>query len=359
MLRNIFSLGFLIVGSCAYDNVVEFHGAPIRENRTIEAIYHSALKEGGIVTCWHGGDETYQQLGLKKAFERRFPGMTLNITVDVSKYHDGNIDRQLSTNNLYVDSVILQTLHDYPRWDQEDALLHYAPLNFDKIHPAFRDIRAAWYGVSIFAWTFISSNSRLSESPREFSDFLKPEFKDKLVLTYPNDDDAVLYAFDLILREFGYKWFEKLLKQNPRWVRGTGTPLTLLNDVNSTVAATFTAGMGLVSSEALNVTIPTKGSFVTWAQRAAILKNAPHPEGAKLLHNFMLSYDHQTSTPSWSVLKDVPAPAGYPDIMDVPSTNPVDFERFMSDRARIERLKLFFEDKLGTAQGLSPLTDGL
>ncbi|KAL9563856.1 hypothetical protein ACKAV7_012028 [Fusarium commune] len=359
MLRTILSTCFLIVSSYAYDTLVKFSGSPIWENRTIDAIYQSALEEGGMVTCWHGGDETYQQLGLKKAFETRFPGMTLNITVDVSKFHDGNVDRQLSTKSLWVDSVILQTLHDYPRWDQEDALLHYAPLNFNKIHPAFRDIRAAWYGVSIFAWTFISSNSRLSESPREFSDFLKPEFKDKLVLTYPNDDDAVLYAFDLILQEFGYEWFEKLLQQNPRWVRGTGTPLTLLNDANSTAAATFTAGIGLSSSETLNVTIPTKGSFVTWAQRAAILKDAPHPEGAKLLHNFMLSYEYQASTESWSVLKDVPAPAGYPEIMDVPSTNPVEFERFMSDRARVERLKLFFEDKIGTAQGLSPLIDGL
>ena len=161
------------------------------------------------------------------------------------------------------------------------------------------------------------------------------------------------------MQEFGYEWFEKLLEQNPRWVRGTGTPLTILNDMNSTVAATFTAGFGLSSSEALNVTIPTKGSFVTWAQRAAIFKDAPHPEGAKLLHNFMLSYENQASTKSWSVLKDVPAPVGYPDIMDVPSTNPIDFERFMGDRARVERLKLFFEDKIGTAQGLSPLIDGI
>ncbi|KAJ4249862.1 hypothetical protein NW762_012205 [Fusarium torreyae] len=355
MLRTSLLAALAFAGSHAYDSLLKFNGPPTYENRTIEEIYQAALKEGGIVTCWHGGDETYQQDGLKEAFETRFPGMTLNITVDVSKFHDGNIDRQLSTGGLFVDSIILQTLHDYPRWDHEDALLRYAPMNFEKIHPAFRDVRAAWYGVSIFAWTFISNNNRTSESPREFADFLKPEFKDKLVLTYPNDDDAVLYA----MQEFGYEWFEELLKQNPRWVRGTGTPLTLLNDTNSTVAATFTAGMGLLSSGNLNVTIPTKGSFVTWAQRAAIFKDAPHPEAAKLLHNFMLSYEHQNGTGSWSVLKDIPAPEGYPDIMDVPSTNPVEFERFMSDRVRIERLKLFFEDKIGTAQGLSPLIDDL
>lgn len=49
-----------------------------------------------------------------------------------------------------------------------------------------------------FAWTFVHNTDRLSEGPREFEDFLKPVLKDKLVLTYPNDDDAVLYAFDLM-----------------------------------------------------------------------------------------------------------------------------------------------------------------
>ena len=32
----------------------------------------------------------------------------------------------------------------------------------------------------------------------EWEDFLRPELRNKLVLTYPNDDDAVLYAFDLV-----------------------------------------------------------------------------------------------------------------------------------------------------------------
>ena len=37
-----------------------------------------------------------------------------------------------------------------------------------------------------------------ADAPKEYTDFVKPEFKDKIVLTYPNDDDAVLYQFDLM-----------------------------------------------------------------------------------------------------------------------------------------------------------------
>ncbi|KAI1419151.1 ABC transporter [Xylaria sp. FL1777] len=343
----------------AFDVTLGFNGAPQLENRTIDEIYEAAVEEGAIVTVWHGGDETNQQVRLKQAFEARFPNMTLNITVDVSKYHDGNIDRQLATGEVYVDSVILQTLHDYPRWDNEGALMHYMPLNFYDVRSSFRDLRGAWYGVSIFAWSFLWNNNRVSQGPKEFEDFLKPEYKDKLVLTYPNDDDAVLYAFDLVMQQYGYEWFERLLAQNPRWVRGTGTPVTLLSQTNGTASVTFTASAGLTPIGTLGIAFPTKGLFVTWAQRAAILKNAPHPEGAKLLHSYMLSEEYQTSIDGWSVRKDIPAPTGYRDLMDIPSTNPDGFEGFMADRGRAERLRLFFEDKIGTPQGLSPLKDNI
>lgn len=141
-----------------------------------------------------------QQDALKSAFETRFPGITLNVTVAASRYHDGNINRQLAVGNLHVDSAMLQTLHDYPRWKNECALLNYKPAGFDQLYPDFRDHDGAYYGVTVNAWSSVWNTDKLNgtAAPLIFTDFLKPEFKDKLVLCYPNDDDAVLYTFDLM-----------------------------------------------------------------------------------------------------------------------------------------------------------------
>jgi hypothetical protein len=125
-----------------------------RETRSLDEIYRAALAEGGVVTLWHGGDEKTQQNSLKSAFETRFPNMTLNVTVDLSKYHDINLDAQLAADDVYVDSIILQTLNDYPRWKKEGALMNYAPLNFDKIYPEFKDAEAAYSGLLIFDWGY-------------------------------------------------------------------------------------------------------------------------------------------------------------------------------------------------------------
>lgn len=172
--------------------------APAGENRTLDEIHQAALKEGGVVTLWHGGDEKYQQDGLKAAFEKRFPGMTLNSTVDLSKYHDTRLDEQIAANNVYVDSIILQTLHDYPRWKEQGALLEYKPRDFANIKSDFKDPDGAYYGYAIFGWSTTWNTAKYNGSLRDFGDALKPELKDKIILTYPNDDDAVLYQYDLM-----------------------------------------------------------------------------------------------------------------------------------------------------------------
>ncbi|KAJ2968514.1 hypothetical protein NQ176_g9144 [Zarea fungicola] len=188
--------------SLSCDQWLGFRTPTEYETRSIDEIYAAALAEGGSVTLWHGGDEKYQQDRMKAAFEARFPGMKLNSTVDLSKYHDVRIDEQLASGRqgVYVDSIILQTLHDYPRWAADGALLNYAPLGFEAVHDAFKDIDAAWYSVYVISWSGAWNSAKLPgiAPPVEYTDFLKPEFKDKLVLTYPNDDDAVLFAYHLM-----------------------------------------------------------------------------------------------------------------------------------------------------------------
>ena len=77
------------------------------------------------------------------------------------------------------------------------------------------------------------------------------------------------------------------------------------------------------------------------------------------MHNFILSEEYQKNTGVWSVRRDVEAPFGFPELLDVKTTDPGQFERFMADRERVERLRFFFESRIGTPQGPSSLVDGI
>lgn len=74
------------------------------------------------------------------------------------------------------------------------------PVGLDKVYVPMKDVRAAFYGILTVGQAVKWNTDKLPgiQAPVEWGDRLRPEFKDKLVLTYPNDDDAVLYAFDLM-----------------------------------------------------------------------------------------------------------------------------------------------------------------
>jgi len=82
------------------------HGAGVQpEKRSMDELYQAALKEGGRLVVYAGGDTPEQQNGIKAAFEKRFPGITLDTVVDYSKVHDARIDQQLADKNVAADVV--------------------------------------------------------------------------------------------------------------------------------------------------------------------------------------------------------------------------------------------------------------
>ncbi|WP_033576735.1 ABC transporter substrate-binding protein [Dickeya chrysanthemi] len=332
---NISTLSLLLIAGVS-------HAAVSPETRSLDELYQRALQEGHEVTVYAGGDTAGQQDGIKAAFEKRFPGMKLNVIVDYSKFHDARIDNQLVTGTLVPDVVQLQTLQDYPRWKQEGALLNYKPRGWDQIYPTFRDQDGAWTGVFVDAFSNVVNTKSLPEKewPREASDYLNPSLKGKIVVTWPNDDDAVLFWFKQVVDRYGWEYVQKFVEQNPQLVRGTQAPA---DDVESGKAvATFSTDGSLVPDEKAHsrFVLPQHDPFVSWAQRAAIMKGAKHPDAAKLYLNWLTDKETQQNTwYMWSVRTDVTPPKGYKPIWEYKNTNPDAFAKFMQDRGAVERFR--------------------
>jgi ABC-type Fe3+ transport system substrate-binding protein len=324
------------------------------ETRSLEELHKAALAEGGRVIVYAGGDTAGQQDGMKKAFETRFPGMTLDIVVDYSKYHNARIDNQLATNTLVPDVAQLQTLQDFPRWKTEGVLEHYKPAGWDKIYKDFRDADGAYTGIFVDAFSNLVNSKLLPENkwPTEAKDYLKPEFKGKLVVTYPTDDDAVLFWFKQVVDKYGWGYVAEFAKQNPIYVRGTQAPTDMVEAGDA--VATFSTDGGLIPFEGTvsRFVLPKKDPFVAWPQQAAIFKGAKHPEAAKLYLNWLLDKETQSNIwYMWSVRTDVAPPKGYKPIWDYKNGDPTAFGKFMADRDAVERFRAQIGLYLGEAKG--------
>lgn len=91
----------------------------------------------------------WQGNGIISSFETRFPGLTLNLTIDLSKYHDSRIDRAWLAGNEDTDVAILQTIQDFPRWRDQQRLLNYKPSNFEDIYLGEKDLNGAFIPIGI------------------------------------------------------------------------------------------------------------------------------------------------------------------------------------------------------------------
>uniref|UniRef100_A0A914I2G4 Uncharacterized protein n=1 Tax=Globodera rostochiensis TaxID=31243 RepID=A0A914I2G4_GLORO len=287
------------------------------ERRTLDQLYAAALKEGGRVIVYAGGDTAGQLDWTKMAFERRFPNITMDVVVDYSKFHVPRIDYQLAKRSLVPDVVQLQSLHEFPRWKEMGVLMPYKPAGWNAIYKDYRDSDGYFTGIVVFSFSNVVNSK-------------------KLVITYPTDDDAVLFWFKQVVDKYGLEWVIKLAKQEPIWVRGTEAPADLVE--NGTALATMS----------------TVGLLIPDNTTAAIFKDAKHPEAAKLYMNWSLDKKSQANQWSffWSVRTDVPAPAGYRRSWEYPHlTSHKAFADFLEDREAAERFRHQLFLFLGEAQG--------
>jgi ABC-type Fe3+ transport system substrate-binding protein len=132
------------------------------------------------------------------------------------------IDREIAERKLSVDLTIFQTLQDYDRWKKQGVLMSFKPEGWDQIHQSFKDPDGQYVGVAVYALSYAYNTQAIAgiDVPRSAQDFLKPEFKGKVITCYPNDDDVTLYLFYTIVQKYGWEFMDKYMANNPQWVRG-------------------------------------------------------------------------------------------------------------------------------------------
>ncbi|MFE5702260.1 ABC transporter substrate-binding protein [Rhodococcus koreensis] len=218
------------------------------EEEYLGHLYEQAKGEDGKLLVRAGGDAKSQVPIYTTAFGAKFPEIEIEIdaVVELSKYHDATIDYRLLRGEPVPDIAHLQSLHDFSHWKQQGLLERFRPPGLAHTPQRFVDPDGYYSPLFVFAFSNVYDSRVVSddEAPIEAVDYLDPKWKGRIVLTYPHDDDAVLYQFEQLVAQFGWHWFEQLLAQDVQWVRGTATPAHLIGQGEK--AVTFTSYNTLV-----------------------------------------------------------------------------------------------------------------
>jgi ABC-type Fe3+ transport system substrate-binding protein len=315
---------------------------------TIDEIYAKARAEGSLVIYKGGPVVDYERWS--KEFEALFPGIKVSVTGGFSNVLDARIEEQLKAKQLSVDFAVFQTIQDFIRWKRQGALLDFKPDGWSQIDPTFKDNDGAWVSVSVNAMPY-AYNPKLvapGDVPRSALDFLKPEFRGKVVAAYPADDDATLYDFHEIVKKYGWSYMDKYMANQPNFIQGhlgvvrsiaAGDNLVTLDTIANLSLAQRKAGQPqeLAFSEVDPVPI--------WPLASAIFKDAPHANAAKLFLTWFLSPEQQSRLDTWSPRADVKPPEGLKPIFSYRTVNT--YPALVSDDALMADLRKRFETYTG------------
>jgi ABC-type Fe3+ transport system substrate-binding protein len=315
---------------------------------TIDELYAKAKSEQSLVIYAGGPVTNYEPLA--REFEQKFPGIKVSITGGFSNVLNQQIEQQMKDGKLAVDFAKFQTAQDFVRWKAEGKMLAFKPQEFDAIHPTFKDPDGAfivWY-VGVLSYAYNPMHVKAEDVPKSALDFLKPEFRGKMIACYPHDDDATLYLFHTLAQKYGADYIDKYVANQPNWVQGHlgvsrsvagGTDLVTPDATTSTVLNLKKAGQPIEFAFSDVDPIPV------YYSTAGIFKDAPHPNVAKLYLTWVLAPEQQRRIGTFSSRSDVPPPAGLKPLFSYNVAN--GYRDFVTDERLLADLRKRFEAAIG------------
>ena len=261
-----------------------------------EALYEAAKQEGKLV--WYAvyfNQEIVDEIG--KAFTKKYPGIDFEGTRNTASnlFQKLNQEAQVGLNiaDIYATTDFSQML----QLKEEQKLQHYAPAGKENIVEKYRNLDPDnYYQVGAFLPIVIGYNSELislEEAPSSWQELTSTKYEDKIA-TGSGAASGQVGTWALSMEQkYGWDYLVQFNQLNPKLSRSINDVVPALVAKERALGAT-TVGQILTRKslgDPLDVIYPEDGAIVVVAP-IAVLKEAPHPNTAKLFLNFINSPEY-------------------------------------------------------------------
>lgn len=288
------------------------------------ALEGAARKEGTLT--WYVAQmsgEAAEAMG--RRFTQRYPGVAVTVIRTTGQVAYERLQQELKNSTPQCDVFSSTDIAHYPALKARGALARYQAENAGELAPAYRGLgeEGLYYPTtgSLQVMVYHTRNVKPEDIPTRCTDLLDPKWKGRIGTGHPAFS-GYFGQWVLAMRKlYGWAFFEKLAKNNPRIGRSGNDPITLLN------AGECLVGTGPVSTAVQNIDkgnpigfiYPQDGSVLT-VGCSAVLEKAPHPNAGRLFLEWMLSLDYAEACKDWHlepVRADAPRLTGTKALADL------------------------------------------
>lgn len=260
------------------------------------ALVAEAAKEGKL-TFYTAMDLPVAE-ALAKAFETKYSGISVQVERSGSERNFQRIAQEMASSIFACDVVNSADAAHFIVWKRNGWLAPYLPEDVARHFPhAYYDAD----GLFVVTRVWLSSlgyNTELvkaDEAPTSFADLLLPKWTGKIVKGHPAYSGTVMTATFQIVRELKWEYLEKLSKQRVLQVQSSTDPPKKLALGERAVMADGN-DYNLVQlkerGQPVEPVYPSEGT-PTITGPTGVFGSAPHPNAARLFHNWLHSIEAQ------------------------------------------------------------------
>ena len=260
------------------------------------ALIEAARKEGK--TSFYTALELNTSERLARAFEAKYPGIAVRVERSGAERVFQRIAQEQSSRIFAVDVVCSTDPSHFIDWTSKDWVEPFVTEDMAKHFPR-EQLDPNGMHATLCAWLeVIGYNTDLvkpEDAPKSYADLLDPKWQGKIVKGHPGYSGAILTNTYLWVREFGWPYLEKLAQQKVMQLQSAADPPKKIAIGERAVMADgndYSLEIAKEQKRPVEVVHPVEGSPVIPVP-SGIFRNAPNPNAARLLQNFLFSVEAQ------------------------------------------------------------------
>jgi iron(III) transport system substrate-binding protein len=295
---------------------------------TTPAMVAAAAKEGKV--SWYTSVDVKVAEAVAKAFRAEYPNIDIDVERSGSERVFQRINQEYQSAIHNVDVVNSSDASHFIFWKQQKWLAPHTPPDVKRFPAQFRDPEG-YFATWRATLSVMGYNTKLvdaKDAPTGYMDLLDPKWKGKLVKSHPSYSGTSLTGTYAIVKLLGWDYLEKLAKQGVQQLQSTtATPKSIASGERMVMVDgnEYNMFIEIDAKSPVKIIYPKEGTpFVT--SPSAIFAEAPHPNAARVLENFLFTAKIQQLTVNEGGTRSV-----HPDVKDPPGRTSLSAIKILTD----------------------------
>ena len=301
---------------------------PASAQETTPAMLAAAAKEGKVV--WYTAVDVKVAEAVAKVFRADYPNIAIEVERSGSERVFQRVNQEYQANIKNVDVVNSSDASHFIFWKQQKWLAPHTPPDVKRYPAQFKDAEG-YFAVWRATLSVMGYNTTLvpaANAPTGYADLLDPQWKGKMAKSHPSYSGTSLTGTFALTKALGWDYLEKLSKQGVQQLQSTtATPKSIASGERAVMVDgnEYNMFIEIDAKSPVKIVYAKEGTpFVT--SPTAVFADAPHPNAARVLQNFLHTAKIQQLMVNEGGLRSV-----HPDVKEPAGRTPLSQIKMLPD----------------------------